>query len=308
VAGGEGLAVPGYVDLQVNGWEGVDLHTADAAEREEMSATLAAAGTTRWRPTLISAPEQELARALRGAWPARCLGVHLEGPFLSPERGGAHPPEHLRAPDLGELRRLLGAGPVTHVTLAPELPGALALVDELTARGVLVAAGHTAADERAAQAGFDRGIRAVTHLRNAMAPGVVRAALARDDVAVQVIADGLHVPGQTVIADWRAARGRFSLVSDAVGASLGGRPVAAAGGEVRGEHGRLAGSRLTMAEAVRNLHALGAPLEDALAAATSIPARLAGRPDLGVLAPGAPADVLVLDEALEVRRVLLSRA
>jgi N-acetylglucosamine-6-phosphate deacetylase len=303
---GTGLAVPGFVDLQVNGWAGVDLHTADAGARERMSAALAGAGTTAWRPTLITAPEPELIRALQGAWPERCLGVHLEGPFLSPLRSGAHPPEHLRAPDLAVLRRLLDAGAVTHVTLAPELPGALELVDELTARGVLVSAGHTAASEAEANAGFDRGIRAVTHLHNAMAPGTVYAARARPDVAIQVIVDGRHVPGDTVLADWEAARGRFSLVSDAVGDSLGGRPVEADGGEVRGEHGRLAGSRLTLAEAVRNLHALGVPLEDALAAATSIPAALADRPDLGVLTPGARADVVVLDDALEVQRVLLS--
>src|SRR4051812_22208312 len=127
---GSGLAVPGYVDLQVNGWAGVDLHTAEPSDRERLSAALAAAGPTSWRPTLISAPEAELARALQGPWPRACLGVHLEGPFLSPEKGGAHPPEYLRAPDVDELRRLLEAGPVTHVTVAPELPGAVALIDE----------------------------------------------------------------------------------------------------------------------------------------------------------------------------------
>jgi N-acetylglucosamine-6-phosphate deacetylase len=301
---GSGIAVPGYVDLQVNGWAGVDLHTADLQARERMSAALAEAGTTSWRPTLITAPEAELRSALAGAWPSACLGVHLEGPFLSPEKSGAHPPEHLRAPDLALLCGLLEAGragTVSQVTLAPELPGALALVDALTTRGVLVSAGHTTATR------LPRGIRAVTHLHNAMAPETVRAALSRPDVAIQVINDGLHVPGETVLADWRATRGRFSLVSDAVGDSLGGRPVQATDGEVKGDHGRLAGSRLTMAEAVRNLHALGVPLEDALAAATSIPAALAGRPDLGRLAPGAPADVVVLDDALEVQRVLLRR-
>ena len=190
---------------------------------------------------------------------------------------------------------------MTHVTLAPELPGALALVDELQQRGLFVSAGHTTASS------LPPGIRAVTHLHNAMAPETVRAALERPDVAIQVIVDGRHVPGETVLADWQRTRERFSLVSDAVGDSLGGRPVSARDGEVHGEHGRLAGSRLTMAEAVRNLHALGVPLADALAAATSIPARLAGRPDLGVLTVGARADVLVLDDALAVERVLLSR-
>jgi N-acetylglucosamine-6-phosphate deacetylase len=296
--GGSGLAVPGYVDLQVNGWAGVDLHTAGEDDRERLSSALAAEGTTSWRPTLITAPEEELTRALQGAWPRACLGVHLEGPFLSPEKSGAHPPEHLRAPDLALLRRLLDAGPVTHVTLAPELPGAHALIDELTTRGVLVTAGHTMAST------LPPGIRAVTHLHNAMAPETVRAALARPDVAVQVIVDLLHVPGETVRADYDTARGRFSLVSDCVGDSLGGRPIEVSGGEVKGGHGRLAGSKLTMAEAVRNLHALGVPLPEALAAATSIPAALAGRPDLGRLAPGEPADVLVLNDALDVVRVV----
>ena len=139
-----------------------------------------------------------------------------------------------------------------------------------------------------------------------MAPAVVEAALAREDIAIQVIVDLLHVPGDTVRADYEASRGRFSLVSDCVGDSLGGRPVHATGGEVKGGHGRLAGSKLTMAEAARNLHGLGVPLAEALAAATSIPAALAGRPDLGRLAPGQPADVVVLDDALEVRRVLVA--
>jgi N-acetylglucosamine-6-phosphate deacetylase len=297
---GSGLAVPGYVDLQVNGWAGVDLHTAGPDDRERLSAALADAGTTSWRPTLISAAEEELTRALQGPWPRACLGVHLEGPFLSPEKSGAHPPEYLRAPDLAELRRLLDAGPVVHVTLAPELPGALELIDELIARGILVSAGHTTASS------LPPGIRAVTHLHNGMAPETVRAALAREDIAIQVIVDLLHVPGDTVRADYSASRGRFSLVSDCVGDSLGGRPIEVSGGEVKGGYGRLAGSKLTLAEAVRNLHALGVPLAEALAAATSIPAALAGRRDLGRLAPGQRADVLVLDDALEVRRVLVA--
>ena len=290
--GAGGLAVPGYVDLQVNGYAGVDLLTAGEPERAELDDALAQAGTTAWRPTLITAPEQELIRALGGAWPARCLGVHLEGPFLSPERGGAHPPEHLRAPDVDELRRLLDAGPVTQVTLAPELPGADRLLDELTTRGVLVSAGHTAATELS----FG-GIRTVTHLHNAMSPEVAAAALADPRVTIQLIADGLHVPPDKVLQAFEQAPGRVALVSDCVGPSLGGRPVEAAGGEVKGEYGRLAGSRLTMAEAVRNAHAFGVPLETALQAATTVPARLAGT---------TPNGVLVLDDRLEVQRVLLS--
>jgi N-acetylglucosamine-6-phosphate deacetylase len=282
---GRGLATPGYVDLQVNGYAEFDLHTADEAGRVRLDAALAAAGTTAWRPTLITAPEDELIALLHGAWPG--LGVHLEGPFLSPEKSGAHPPEHLRAPDLGLLRRLLDAGPVTQVTLAPELPGAQALVEELNARGVLVSAGHSAAHEAP--------FATVTHLHNAMAPELAEAALADPGVTVQLIVDGLHVPEEKVREAFARAPGRVALVSDCVGPSLGGTPIEAEGGAVKGAHGRLAGSKLTMAEAVRNAVAFGIPLETALAAATSVPARLAGT---------TPRGVVVLDDALEVQRVL----
>jgi N-acetylglucosamine-6-phosphate deacetylase len=276
---GRGYAVPGFVDLQVNGYAGVDLHTADEAGRERLDRALGAAGTTAWRPTLITAPEAELIRALQGAWPAACLGVHLEGPFLSPARSGAHPPEYLRAPDLALLRRLLDAGPVTQVTLAPELPGASALVEELTARGVLVSAGHSAAHEAP--------FATVTHLHNAMAPELAEAALADPRVTLQLIVDGLHVPAAKVREAFARAPGRVALVSDCAGPTLGGRP--------KGEHGRLAGSTLTMAEAVRNAVEMGIGLEPALEAATSVPARLAGT---------APTGVVVLDDSLQVVRVI----
>ena len=315
--GGRGIAAPGFVDLQVNGFAGVDLTQAAPHEWASAGAALLAAGTTAWRPTFITAPEPAMLAALRAMPRAghgpRTLGAHLEGPFLAVERAGAHPVEHLRMPDLEALDRLLAAGPVGHVTLAPELPGALALVDALRARGIAVAAGHTAATAPQAWRAFDRGVRTVTHLYNAMSPAAAAAALAHPGVVVQVIVDGHHVDGAAVLAAWRAARGRFALVSDAVAAAgagdgtftLGGRPVRSARNVVTGERGRLAGSLLTLAQAVRNLHALGVPLAGALHAASGVPARVAGRPDLGRLEPGVPADVVVLDDRLEVQRVLL---
>jgi len=140
------------------------------------------------------------------------------------------------------------------------------------------------------------------------------AALARPDVTVQVIVDGHHLAGETVFVAWQAARGRFALVTDAVAAAgmgdgsyvLGGTEVTAEGGVVRRGDGTLAGSALTMIKAVRNLHALGAELEAALAAASTVPARIVGRADLGRLAVGAPADVVVLDDRLEVQRALVA--
>ena len=322
---GRGTAVPGLVDLQVNGFGGVDLMRAGADGYARAGEALLAHGVTAYRPTFISAPVAELTAALREL-PAgrpggpRLLGAHLEGPFISPQRLGAHPAGARRDPDPALLARLLDAGPVTAMTLAPELPGALALVDALVARGVLVSAGHSDAAAADAHAAFDRGARTVTHLFNAMRPplgrdpGIAFAALARPGVTVQLIADGHHVAADSLLVAWNAARGRVALVSDAVAAAgmgdgeftLGGRRVVAAGGAVRDADGRLAGSAAALLDCVRHLHGLGIPLEEALAAATVVPARLADRPELGRLAPGAPADVVVLDDALEPVRVLVA--
>ena len=323
-AGGEsGVAAPGFVDLQVNGFAGVDFMAADASGWARAGEGLLATGVTAFQPTFITAPEDALADCLRGMPTGgigpRVIGAHVEGPFLSPKRLGVHRPGWQRSPDLGGLRRILDAGPVHQVTLAPELPGAIALIDELTARGVVVSAGHTDATAAEAHLAFDRGVRTVTHLFNAMRPaaprdpGIAFAALARPDVIVQLIVDGQHVAYDTVLVAWQAARGRVALVTDAAPAAgtsdgtytIGGREIVSAGGVVRGPEGQLAGSLLTMIGAIRNLVGVGVPLEEALEAATAIPARIARRPDLGRLAPGAPADVVVLDDRLEIRRVLI---
>jgi N-acetylglucosamine-6-phosphate deacetylase len=321
--GGSLIAAPGFVDLQANGFAGVDFQVADGDGYRRAGEALLASGVTAFQPTFITAPEVDLAAAL-AAMPAggcgpRIIGAHLEGPFLSPQRLGAHDAEGCRAPDLALLRRLLDVGPVSQMTLAPELHGAFELIDELVGRGVTVSCGHSDATAAEAHLAFDRGARTVTHLFNAMRPsvprdpGIAMAALARTDVTVQVIVDGHHLAAETVLVAWQAAAGRFALVTDAVGAAgmgdgrfaLGGTEVVAEGGVVRRADGTLAGSALTMVQAVRNLHALGVELEDALAAASTVPARIVGREDLGRLTIGAPADVVVLDDRLEVQRVLV---
>ena len=323
-APGRGIAVPGFVDLQVNGFGGVDFMSADRDGYAQAGEAMLATGTTSFQPTFVTSPPDVVTAALRemplsGIGP-RVLGAHLEGPFLSPHRMGVHDRAARRAPDLGLLRRLLDIAPVRQMTLAPELPGAAALIDELRGRKTTVSAGHTDADAAQAHAAFDRGVTTVTHLYNAMRPssprepGLAVAALARADVVVQVIADGHHLAAETVAMVWRAAAGRFALVTDAVAAAgrgdgafmLGSRPVIASGGVVRGPEGQLAGSALTMIGAVRNLHAFVAPLAAALEAASTVPARIAGRPDLGRVAPGAPADLVVLDDRLEVERVYVA--
>ena len=319
---GGGTAVPGFVDLQVNGFGGVDFASADADGYATAGQALLETGVTAFQPTLITAPEEDLLAALRevpgdSAGP-RILGVHLEGPFLAPNRLGAHPAAARRDPDRGLLERLLDAGPVGYMTLAPELDGALELVDLLHERGIVVSCGHSDATAEQAAAAFDRGVGTVTHLFNAMRPlghrdpGIAGAALARDDVIVQVILDGHHLAEETARVVWRAAAGRVALVTDAIAAAgngdgdclLGGVEVVVRDGVARRADGVLAGSVVTMIEAVRNLHALGAPLVDAVAAATSVPARVLAEQGLGVLRPGGDADLVVLDDRLEIRRVL----
>ena len=316
------IAVPGFVDLQVNGFGGIDFLAASTEDYARAGQALLLTGVTAFQPTFITATESTIGEALR-ALPTeeghpRIVGAHLEGPFLSPERLGTHPWSHRRDPDLALLDRLLDGGRVTEMTVAPELPGAAAVIRRLLERGVVVSAGHTNATAPEAHDAFDLGVSTVTHLFNAMRPfrsrdpGIIGVALTRRDVFVQLIVDGHHLADETVRLVWAAAAGRVALVTDAMaGAGIGGGTyqlgdveIEVAGGVPMREDGVLAGTVLTMIEAVRNLHGLGIPFEDAIGAATSVPARIVGRPDLGVLEPGGVADVVVLDDRLEIVNVL----
>jgi N-acetylglucosamine-6-phosphate deacetylase len=320
---GKGIASPGFVDLQVNGFAGVDFFSADTRGYRRAGDALLRCGVTAYQPTFITSPEDELTAALQevppnGATP-RVIGAHLEGPFISPERLGTHPAEARRDPDPALLQRLLAAGPVSYVTLAPELPGAYELLDMLRARGITVSCGHSNATAAEARQAFARGAKTVTHIFNAMRPfaarepGLAGAALVSDDVTVQVILDGVHLADDTARLVWQAAGGRVALVTDAIAAAAAGDgSYTLAGVDFEVENGIarrsdrvLAGSTVPMIEAVRNLVSLGAPVAAALAAATQVPARIAGRPELGTLRPGSAADVVILDDRLEVVRVLV---
>ena len=316
------VAVPGFVDLQVNGFAGVDFLAASTEDYDRAGEALMRTGVTAYQPTFITAAESALIDALR-AMPSngnrpRIIGAHVEGPFLSPARLGTHPHRHRRDPDVELLDRLLETGRVTEVTLAPELPGAPDLIARLIDCGIVVSAGHSNATSTQAHDAFDLGVSTVSHLFNAMPPllsrdpGIVGVALTRDDVFIQVIVDGHHLADEVVRLVWSAAAGRIALVSDATaGAASGGGSyrlgdveIEVANGVPKREDGVLAGTVLTMIDAVRNLHALGVRFEDAIAAATTVPARILERPDLGVLEPGGRADVVVLDDRLEIVHVL----
>jgi N-acetylglucosamine-6-phosphate deacetylase len=297
---GRGIAAPGFVDVHIHGFAGVDFATADAEGYRRAREALLETGVTSFHPSFITAPEEELVAALGEVPPG--LGAHLEGPFISSDRLGMHPAAARRDPDVALLERLLAAGPVAHVTLAPELPGALELVDLLVARGITVACGHTDATDEQAHAAFDRGARHVTHLFNAMRPfrhrdpGIAGAALVRDDVTVELILDGNHVADDAVRLAVRAARGRIALVTDALAAArigdgdwhMGSVAVSVRGGAARLADGTLAGSVLTMPDAIRDFVRIGATVEEALLAASR-----------RSLTPGSVADVVVLDDSLQ---------
>jgi len=317
------IAVPGFVDLQVNGYGGVDFLAASTRDYDIAGAALLEGGVTAYQPTFITAPESAIVESVRampsnGSFP-RVIGAHIEGPFLSPDRLGTHPREHRRDPDLALLDRLLDAGRVTELTLAPELPGADALIARLLEREIVVSAGHTNATATQAHAAFDLGVSTVSHLFNAMRPfrsrdpGIVGVALTRRDVFVQMIVDGHHLADETVRLIWAAAAGRVALVTDATAGAnenpgsyqLGDIEIESSGGVPMREDGVFAGTVLTMIDAVRNLHALGVPLPDALHAASTVPARVIGPPTAGRLEAGQPADVVVLTDNLDVERVLV---
>jgi N-acetylglucosamine-6-phosphate deacetylase len=320
---GRGIAVPGFLDLQVNGFAGVDFLGADSDGYRRAGDALLETGVTAYLPTFITAPEEQLITALqavptRGEGP-RILGAHLEGPFLSPYRLGIHPEGARRDPDPALLERLLAAGAVRLVTLAPELPGADALIALLLRHEIAVSGGHSNATAAEANAAFDAGVTAVTHLFNAMRPfthrdpGIVGAALARRDVVVQIILDDVHLAPETARMVWNAASGRVVLVTDATAGAgladgtfrLGELDITVQEGVARGPDGALAGSTLTMIQAVRNLCALDVPLARAVEAATEVPARVLRQPGVGRIAPGLSADVVVLTEELEIERVLV---
>jgi N-acetylglucosamine-6-phosphate deacetylase len=321
---GSGIAIPALVDAQVNGYAGVDLLTAETDALETMSQALVRDGVAAYQPTLISSSEADTIAALkriavaqRRATGAAIVGVHLEGPFLAPSRAGAHPVEHLRTPDPALLLRLLSAGPVKTVTLAPELPGAHELIEVCVRRGVAVWLGHTEATAADARSAFEAGAVAVTHLFNAMGPissrepGLAGAALATSHVAIQLIGDGVHVSEELLRVAFEAAPRRCNLISDAIAAAgvgdgsyrLGAVGVEVTDGVSRRGDGVLAGATARLAEGLARLGELEIGVADAVAAVTERPGRLLGC-DFGHLEPRGRADVLVVDDQLAIRQVL----
>jgi N-acetylglucosamine-6-phosphate deacetylase len=313
--------VPGFVDLQVNGIDTVEVAVARGDDWDQLDRSLVAQGVTAWCPTLVSAPRDRypasLTRiaeaAIRGGGHPAILGAHLEGPFLG-DRRGAHPDDVVVAPDPEWVASLEG---VRLMTVGPEAPGALDLIRALVADGVVVAVGHTAADPETMTAAVDAGASLFTHLFNASgsvgarSPGPVGAALTDDRLAVSLIADLVHVDARTLEVTIRSKpTDRVVLVTDAVAWRS---PWAQEGdirlidGAPRLPDGTIAGSALTMDRAVRNLvQQIGVDLADAVRFASTNPARLMGCDDRGLLAVGARADIVALDRDLQVAQVWIA--
>lgn len=318
---------PGFVDMHGHGGGG---HAHDDGAEAILAARAAhrAHGTTSAVVSLVTASIDDLrdraavVAELTHSEPG-ILGSHLEGPFLDPAHHGAHDPELLRIPSPGDVQALLdaGAGTVRQMTIAPELPGGLEAIERIAASGAAAAVGHTGADAETTREAIERGATILTHAFNAMlgihhrAPGPLPPAAADERVTLELIADGVHVADDVMRMLFRAAPRRVALITDAMAATsmpdgayaLGALDVDVSSGVARvRETGRIAGSTLTQDEALRRAVAFGAPLFDAVCALTSIPARAVGRADLGTLAPGSRADVVLLDRALRVRAVWAS--
>ena len=304
------VELPGFFDLQVNGFAGVDFNAPDLtrdAVRQALGA-LRATGVTRCLPTLITSPLDAFTasvRVLSGLGDAAIAGIHMEGPYISPEDGarGAHPRAHVAAASVDDFLRRQDAagGRIVLVTLAPEVDGALPLIEHLAASGVRVAIGHTAASPQRIADAIAAGATLATHLGNGCAamlprhPNPIWELLAADDVSASFIVDGHHLPASTVKAMIRAKGPRRSiLVSDAIAAAgcppgeytIGGQACTLEStGRVslRGTP-YLAGSSLTLDRAIGNaVKFTGLPLDEIVAMASSIPAALLGMTPSGTV-------------------------
>lgn len=329
--------VPGFVDVHIHGAGGRDVMEGTSEALDAVAAKVAQCGTTSLVATTVTASEEGTCRSAeamgryikaqqdrprKGNPLAEVLGIHFEGPFISPARRGVHPLEWIMPPSVPALRRYLEAanGTARILTLAPELPGSLEVIEQARRAGLVVAMGHTDATYAETCAAIAKGVRHAVHVFNAMRPfahretGVLGAVLTSPDVTAELIADGVHVdaPAMRLLLTAKGIE-RVLLVSDGTAATgmpdgkyrLGTFEVSVSGGVCRNAEGKLAGSTLTLDRALRNVVALGVALADAVRMLTLNPARLLGLEQRkGLLRPGADADLILLNSELQVTSVM----
>ena len=333
ISAADSMAAPGFLDVHIHGAGGHDVMEGTEDALKAVSKTIAARGTTSYVATTVTARTEDICRsaerisryiALQHQAPdsrAEVLGIHFEGPFLSPVRRGVHPVEWLKLPTADLLEKFIAAagGHALILTIAPELPGALPCIETARKSGLVVGIGHTDATYEQARAAMNRGALHAIHVYNAMRPfshrdsGVIGAVLTSPDVTAELIADGVHVEdtAMRLLLQAKGARGVI-IISDGISAtgmpdgkySLGAFEVTVSGGVCRNAEGKLAGSTLTLDRALRNIVGLGASLGDALGMLTLNPATLLGiEYKKGSLRVGADADIVLLDDALNVTQV-----
>lgn len=329
----EQTAVPGFIDIHIHGAGGRDVMEATPHALGVVARKVATFGTTSLLTTTVTARPEETCRAAAGIASyiaqqhdsaeacAEVIGIHFEGPFISKARPGVHPVEWIQPPSTDLLNRFLqaAAGNARLVTMAPEAPGAAPCMEAARKAGLVVSLGHTDADYEQTRMAISHGARSATHTYNAMRPfthrdpGVIGAVLTSPEISAELIADGIHVQeGAMKLLLQAKGPERVILVSDGLSAtgmpdgkySLGGFEITVSNGVCRNAAGVLAGSTLTLDQALRNIVRLGVPLADATRMLTLNPASLLGIEfKKGSLRAGADADILLLDPELRVTRI-----
>ena len=327
------IAIPGFIDVHIHGAGGHDVMEGTGEAMSTVARTLARHGTTSFVATTVTASPDDTCRSVEGIAryitqqfetlqpKAEVLGVHYEGPFINKARRGVHPAEWVQLPSAELLQRFLqaAAGKARILTIAPELLGAVPCIHAAREAGVVVAMGHTDATYEQARAGIAQGARHAVHVYNAMRPfshrdsGVIGAVLTSPEVTAELIADGIHVEEAAMRLLLQAkGTGCVILISDGLSATgmpdgkymLGNFEVTVTGGVCRNAEGKLAGSTLTLDRALRNVVALGISLPDAVRMLTANPAKLLGIEfKKGALRVGADADIVTLDESLQITNV-----
>ncbi|MCJ7473001.1 MAG: N-acetylglucosamine-6-phosphate deacetylase [Actinobacteria bacterium] len=326
------FVVPGFIDLHVHGGGGSDIMDGRYEAVKQVAATHSRFGTTAFLPTTMTMGWDKIIESLKsvdeafvkGTGAAEILGVHLEGPYINPEKKGAQKEEYIRRPSIEELLEFneVSGNLIRLITIAPEMPGAIDFIRWLSKQGIVASVGHSNATYEQVQEGILAGLSHVTHIFNAMSgldhhePGVVGAALYSPELMIEMIADLIHLhPVAMKILIKAKGTEDVILITDAIRATgrpegtydLGGQEVEVFNGQARLKDGTLAGSVLTLDKAVRNLiNEVGVPLHEAIQMATFNPAKCLGVEDKkGSLEPGKDADIVILDKKLEVEQTMV---
>jgi len=333
IKGKDKYIVPGYIDIHVHGGGGSDVMDGDYEAINQIAIAHSHFGTTSFLPTTMTMSKDKIIRSLRsiceavkkGTAGAEILGIHMEGPYINPEKKGAQKEDNIKKISLeGFLEFNQASGNLIRlVTIAPEMPGAIGLIKYLYKQGIIASVGHTNATYVQTQAGIQAGLSHVTHTFNAMRelhhrePGVVGAALTSPELTVEVIADGIHIHPIVLKILTKIKEGeKVVLITDAMRAAglkdgtydLGGQEVIVAKGQARLKDGTLAGSVLTMDKAVKNMvNKVGIQLPKAIQMASLNPARSIGIDDKkGSLEPGKDADIVILNKNLETELTIVA--